>query len=110
MPGKPLWNAARRRNYVDVDIPVIFAGERDLFAVGREMRPGLDPNSRGEPLRHPSLSSHCPQVAGEYKYDLGRAQRRLLEQQLRLAKGGRLTEHHPCKGENKAVCKGLTQP
>ena len=81
VPRQPLRLTARGRHDEDIDVAVVFAGEGDATAVGRERGARLDAGARREPAGGAPLAGHAPQVAPVDEHDVGPAERRALHQQ-----------------------------
>ncbi len=89
-----------RRDHVDVEVALIFAGKGDRLPVRRKDRIALETDARGEPPRLAPFAGDNPQVAGIGEGNLRRTdggqlqqQGRIFRSRLRVVRGGRPNGH-----------------
>ena len=88
MRCQPLGNAARGRNYINIFVAIVFAGEGDHGAVGRKNRVDFNADIARETPGLATAAIHNPQVAAVAERNLrladcGLAQKRVLVGGLR---------------------------
>jgi hypothetical protein len=87
MVREPLRNAAGCRDDEDVGVAIVFAGEGDLRAVGREDRVGLDAGAGRQAGGVAAVAVNAPQIAGVGEDNKGAIEGRALEQGMRRLSG-----------------------
>ena len=73
MEGQPPRLAARGRDDEDIEIAIVFAGEGEPLAVGREMRIEFEAGAARDAASLAAFAADDPQIAGERERDLVRA-------------------------------------
>ena len=81
--GQALWYAACSWNDKDIGVAVIFSGEGDHGAVGREDRIGFNARAGGEARGVTALPAYCPEIARVGEGDELAVEGRALQQWVR---------------------------